>query len=446
MKLVDHPTVKWYRKQGKGTKNSFCQNIDTKWLKELCLEEGASDVRVVSVNNSDISENEKQELFELLPSVKSVISLAFPLNPEALKTKVHSITNLEYSLGFRHANDICRRIAQRLQRDSIRALNTTTGFPFEADRWPGKMWLISDKKMAERAGLGKMGWNRLVLHPQYGAAVILSNILTDQEMTTYDAPLQFNPCLECKLCVAACPTGAIGKDGHFNFVSCFTHNYREKLGGFLNWIELLADSKSAKDYHRKVGDRETISMWQNLSIVSQTRCDRCVSVCPAGKDNIGQFLSDHKNYKAQTIKWMQANVETVYVVKGSDAESFVRAKYPHKYVKLVGNGLRPDSISAFLSRLPVLFQKEQAGNLDANFHFTFTGKEPCEVSVRIKDKEIKIEQTLSGTPDLRMTADSETWLCFLANKEKLPLAILRKKIRVKGPLLLMQAFAKCFPS
>jgi epoxyqueuosine reductase QueG len=446
MKLNDHPTVKWYRKQDQETENSFRQSINAKWLKELCWEEGASDVGLISISNSDISENEKQALLELLPTVKSVISLSFQLNPEALKTRVHSITNLEYSLAFRDANDTCRRIVRRLQRDCIRALNTAAGFPFEADRWPKKMWLISDKKMAERAGLGKMGWNRLVLHPQHGASVVLSNILIDQEMTAYDAPLQYNPCLECKLCVAACPTGAIGKDGHFNFVSCYTHNYREKLGGFVNWIEILADSKSADDYRRKVGDNETISMWQNLSIVSQTRCDRCVAVCPAGEDNIAQFLSDRKNYKAQTVKWMQANVETVYVVKDSDAESYVREKYPHKYVNLVGNGLRPDSIGAFLSRLPVLFQKNQAGILDANYHFIFTGKEPCEVNVRIKDKEIKVDQGLSGTPDLHLIADSETWLRVLAKKEKLWLAILRKKIHIKGPLKLIQAFAKCFPS
>ena len=446
MKLNDHPTVKWYRKQNEETENYFLQNIDAKWLKELCLEEGASDVGLISIDNPDISENEKEELFELLPTVRSVISLAFQLNSEALKTKAHSIANLEYNLAFGQANNICRRIARRLQRNRIRALNTTTGFPFEADRWPKKMWLIPDKKMAERAGLGKMGWNRLVLHPQHGASVVLGNILIDREMTAYDAPLQYNPCLECKLCVAACPTGAIGKEGHFNFVSCYTHNYREKLGGFLNWIEILADSKSAEDYRRKVGDNETISMWQNLSIVSQTRCDRCVAVCPAGEENIGQFLSDRKKYKAQTVDWMQANVETVYAVRGSDAEGYVRAKYPLKYVKLVGNGLRPDSIGAFLTRLPGLFQRNQAANLDAILHFTFTGKEPCEVSVRIKDKEIKVDQTQSGKPDLHLIADSETWLRFLAKKERLLLAVLKKKIRIKGPLKLMQAFAKCFPS
>ena len=37
---------------------------------------------------------------------------------------------------------------------------------------------------------------------------------------SYGQPLDYNPCLECKLCVAACPVGAISKEGEFNFSAC----------------------------------------------------------------------------------------------------------------------------------------------------------------------------------------------------------------------------------
>jgi len=449
MRSNSHPTVKWYREReqndGKAFDLAIGQKIDTDWLKALCIEEGADDVGLVSIDNDNISDNERHALFEILSTAKTVISLVFRLNVEAIKTRVHSIANLEYSLEFKHANDTCRRIVRRLQTDGIRAVNTTAGFPFEADRWPGKMWMISDKQMAERAGLGKMGRNRLVLHPQYGAFVLLSNVLIGKEITVYDEPLAYNPCIECKLCVSACPTGAIGKDGHFNFVSCYTHNYREKLGGFINWVEMLADSRSAKDYRKRVDDKETLSMWQNLSIVSQTRCDRCMAVCPAGKSNIGPFLSDRKRYMEQTVKWMQAMKETVFVVKGSDAENYVRSTFPHKLVKSVGNGIKPNSIQAFLMNLPLLFQVEQAKGLDANFYFTFTGREPCKASVHIKNKTIQVEQAHLGTPDLHLIADSDAWLRFLAKDQSMLLAMVKRKIRIKGSLKLMQAFARCFP-
>jgi hypothetical protein len=45
---------------------------------------------------------------------------------------------------------------------------------------------------------------------------------------------------------------SIGPDGSFNFSSCFTHNYREFLGGFSDWIEQVADARDALDYRRRI--------------------------------------------------------------------------------------------------------------------------------------------------------------------------------------------------
>ena len=51
-----------------------------------------------------------------------------------------------------------------------------------------------------------------------------------------------------------------------------------------------------------------------------------------------------------------------------------------------------------------------------------------------------------GEADLRVTADSETWLGFLAKERSLLWALLRRKIRIKGSPRLLVAFGKCFPS
>lgn len=107
------------------------------------------------------------------------------------------------------------------------------GFPMEMYQHPGHaIWVVSHKPIAVEAGLGHMGIHRNLIHPKFGNFVLLGTVLMDLEVQEYDYPIEYNPCLECKLCVAACPVGAIGPDGSFNFSSCFTHNYREFLGGF----------------------------------------------------------------------------------------------------------------------------------------------------------------------------------------------------------------------
>jgi hypothetical protein len=59
--------------------------------------------------------------------------------------------------------------------------------------------------------------------------------------------------------------GAISSEGDFNFSACYTHNYREFMGGFTDWVEQVADSRSARDYRQRVSDAESASIWQSPS-------------------------------------------------------------------------------------------------------------------------------------------------------------------------------------
>jgi len=268
----------------------------------------------------------------------------------------------------------------------------------------------------------------------------------DAEVTQYTSPIDYNPCLECKLCVSACPVGAIGADGYFNFSSCYTHNYREFMGGFTNWVENIADSKDARDYRTKVSDPESVSMWQSLSYGANYKAAYCMAVCPAGEDVIGPFLTDRKGYLEDVVRPLQNKVETVYVVPGSDAEVHVARRFPHKKPKQVGNGVRPQSIRGFLSGLRLAFQRHQSEGLDATYHFTFMGEEECKATVIIRNKTLQVQDGHVGTPDIHITADSRTWLGFLAKEKSIVWALIRRKIRIKGSPRLLLAFGRCFPS
>lgn len=298
------------------------------------------------------------------------------------------------------------------------------------------------------AGLGRMGIHRNVIHPKYGNFILLGTILTDVELTPdqESRPIDYNPCLECKLCVAACPVGAIGSDGSFNFSACYTHNYREFSGGFTDWVEKIASSKSKKDYRSKVEAEETASMWQSLSFGANYKAAYCLAVCPAGEDVIPPFLEHRQSFIERNVKPLQKKVEPVFVVSGSDAEDHARKRYPHKRIVRVNNGLRARSIKTFLEFMPRVFQKNQSNGLEATYHFIFTGKEEIRATVLIRDKTIQVTEGLKGAADFEMIADSQTWLQVLA-KEKHPImAIFSRKVRTRGSVKYLIAFRKCFPS
>ena len=115
-------------------------------------------------------------------------------------------------------------------------------------------------------------------------------------------------------------------------------------------------------------------------------------------------------------------------------------------MKTVANGLRTRTIAGLLNFMPYVFQPNQSRGLNATFHFKFTGAEQREATIAIKNRTIDIQYGFVGKADLRVTADAKTWLGFLAREKSLPLALVTRKIRIKGDPRLLLAFGKCFPS
>jgi ferredoxin len=447
MKLADHPTVKaFHAKAAIGPAPAAPTRLDAAGLRQLCLDAGADDVGLVEIGRAAL-DDQRDDILRYFPPTKTLISFVCRMNREPIRNLARSVANLEFHHTGDHVNEVARKIVATLEKQGIRAMNPSMGFPMEMDRFPGgKIWVVSHKPVAVAAGLGHMGIHRNVIHPRFGNFILLGTVLADVEATAYDRPLDYNPCLECKLCVAACPTGAIGADGHFDFSACYTHNYREFMGGFTDWVEQVADSRNAADYRRRVSDPESASMWQSLSMGANYKAAYCLAVCPAGEDVIAPYLTNKAEYVQAAVRPLQEKQETVYVVPGSDAEDYVVRRFPNKTTKRVGNGLRPPSIRRFLRGLPLTFQRDQSEGLDATYHFTFTGDENVQATVVIRDKTVHVSEGHQDSPSLRVTADSRWWLGFLAKDRSLLWGLLRRRLRLKGSPRLLLAFGRCFPS
>src|SRR5262249_35542713 len=264
MKLAEHPSVRRYYEKAAIEAPRQPDQVDAAWLKELCRDAGADDVGLVEIGRPAL-DDQRQDMLHFFPQTKTLIAFVCRMNREPIRSPARSVANLEFHHTGDHVNDVARKIVAALERLGISSVNPSMGFPMERDRLPGKIWVGSTKPVAVAAGLGHMGIHRNVIHPKFGNFILLDTVLVAAAATAYDQPINYNPCLECKLCVAACPTGAIDPDGRFNFSACNTHNYREFMGGFTNWVEKIADSKDALDYRRQVSDSETASMWQSLS-------------------------------------------------------------------------------------------------------------------------------------------------------------------------------------
>lgn len=100
---------------------------------------------------------------------------------------------------------------------------------------------LSDRAVAERAGLGFVGKNCSLITPEFGSYVYLGEMMTNIPFPP-DEPI-LDSCGSCNKCVEACPTGALVQGGQLNAKKCIAFltqtkdflpdEYRDKLGNRL---------------------------------------------------------------------------------------------------------------------------------------------------------------------------------------------------------------------
>lgn len=303
-------------------------------LKALCLEAGAGDAGFVEIERPAL-DFEREDILQVFAGTRTVVALVFPLNPENMRSRVRNMSSSEFHNASDEAAEVSRKLLRRLNRLGVRGVAVPADFPMDMGRYPGKIWHVSHKVMAVQAGLGHMGVNRLVIHPEFGNFIRLTSLLVDARLDAYGSPLEENPCIHCGLCTAVCPVGAISKDKPFDLMTCMTHAYRDNSVGFTDMLGALVASKDMAAFGERFNEREIASMWQSLMYKMNYRCGYCMSVCPAGKAGGMGYLGSEKRFAREVFKPLRDRKEDVYVAPGSPAEARAR-KNPNKEVRVVG--------------------------------------------------------------------------------------------------------------
>ncbi len=441
-RLAAHPSVKAVRAR---PQPEAVSPLSATELRQLALDAGADDAAAISLDHPELAE-ELPYIRAAMPEARSLIALVLRMHPANTRSPRRSVANLEFHRVGHEVDDVARRLAMTLSQRGFPSINPAMAFPMEMQDFPGRAWIVSHKRVAVAAGLGKMGLHRSVIHPRFGSFILLGTVISTAEVTAAPQVLDYNPCIDCKLCVAACPVGAIEPEGGFRFSACYDHNYREFMTGFTDFVEEAVESKDRHDFRDRVPLNDATSLWQSLAYQPNYKAAYCLAVCPAGEDVLGGFLDRRAAHLKEVVKPLTERAETLYVVAGSDAEAHAKKRFPHKKLRIVRSSLRATNARGLFRAMPLIFQKGAAQGLSATFHFVLSGEDGIEATVRIDEGVLTITtDQLVGTPDLVVRTSAGLWLDIVNGRKNPVAAVLLRRLRIEGNRQLLDRFKACFP-
>jgi epoxyqueuosine reductase len=97
------------------------------------------------------------------------------------------------------------------------------------NRWYTDTGPILERALAQRAGLGWIGKNSMLIHPKAGSYFLLSEILLGIPLEL-DAPFTADHCGSCTRCVDACPTACITPNRTLDARRCLSYLTIEHKG------------------------------------------------------------------------------------------------------------------------------------------------------------------------------------------------------------------------
>jgi epoxyqueuosine reductase len=185
----------------------------------------------------------------ILPECKSIIVVALPYsNPSGFRNPKGLGRVAAYAQGDDYHDIIPPKLSQLIQWLEIET-GRKIAHKIYTDTGP-----VLERELAQRAGLGWIGKNTMLINPKAGSYFLLGEVLIDLDLTP-DEPFKTDQCGTCTRCIDACPTEAILENRVLDARKC------------ISYLTIEAKDSTPEDL------RSNISDWV-------FGCDVCQAVCP----------------------------------------------------------------------------------------------------------------------------------------------------------------------
>ena len=170
----------------------------------------------------------RRDLSVILPGVRSLVVVALPYATETIPPSILSDPRRGRISNYAWGADYHAIMTPRLEALAAWLRDEADGEV--ASRVYVDTGAILERSHAQRAGLGFIGKNTMLIHPRRGSYLFLGEVLTTLAFDAYDAPGRETICGTCARCLPACPTGAFPRPYVLDARRCISYLTIELAG------------------------------------------------------------------------------------------------------------------------------------------------------------------------------------------------------------------------
>jgi len=210
---------------------------------------------------------------DMIASAESILCLGVPVPKGIFKCQGRSESMYwrAASIYYRNIDAVLMRACSIIEEKGEVAVPIYACFPYDI-KGKGDFWAyVSLVKMAEAAGIGKVGKNGLLFNSKYGPKLLLGGIVTTASLPAMAWPEKDEKGCpkECFACQDQCPVKAIDKSGKVDRVACLKYSMKSPIfSSMMRTGEIPPQDVQMINHVTAVDDH------------SMYRCIQCVSVCP----------------------------------------------------------------------------------------------------------------------------------------------------------------------